>query len=337
MTNRSQHGLTLIELMVAMTIGLMLLAGTVSIFISNKRIFREQEELSRLQENARFAMEILIRDLRMAGYAGCSDTADTLENNVTNGDNDDVLYSFVNGVEGSEAGAAWEPSDGAIGVVTVAGTDAITVRFLEPTGLNLSGGMATTDAALTVTGATGFAAGDLVALSDCDSSDVMEVTAVASNAGVETLSHATGVSTAGSPGNADADLAKLYPAASELMRFVARRYYVGNGANGPALMVVDGYDAAQELIEGVESMQILYGQDTTADQIVDSYVAASAVADWSNVLAIRIALLMRTVEEGQHNELDTNSYSLLGTVVNPTDDRRRRKVFSATIQIRNRT
>jgi type IV pilus assembly protein PilW len=293
--------------------------------------------MSRLQENARFALEILIRDLRMAGYAGCSDSIASLENDITGAGDDDSILSFVNGLEGSEAAAAWKPSDGAIGVVAVAGTDAVTVRFLEPLSVNLGADMAAVDDPLTVNAVTGFVAGDLIAVSDCDSSDIMEATEVTVSGGVETIKHATGVSTAGSPGNADDSLSKLYGTTAELMRFVTRRYYIGNGANGPGLMMAQGYGAAQELIEGVESMQILYGEDTTADQVVDAFVNAASVANWDNVIAVRVALLLRTVEEGQHNEVDTDTYNLLGTTVNPTDDRRRRRTFSATIQIRNRT
>ena len=44
---------------------------------------------------------------------------------------------------------------------------------------------------------------------------------------------------------------------------------------------------------------------------------------------------MRTADEGQHNEIDTDTYDLLGTVFDPVDDRRRRRVFSTTVQIRN--
>ncbi len=334
---RHQHGLTLIELMVALTISLLLLTGTASLFISNKRIYREQEEMGRLQENARFAVEVLIRDLRMAGYVGCSDNMGAVENDIDGADDDDATVSFINGIEGSEAAAGWKPSDALIGVGAVAGTDAITVRFLQPTALNLGADMGTTSAALTVNSTTGLAAGDLFAVSDCDSSDIMEATEVTSSGGVETIKHVTGVSTAGSPGNADAVLSKLYGTNAELMRFVARRYFIGNGANGPGLMMAEGYGTAEELIEGVESMQILYGEDTTADQIIDSFVTAAAVTNWANVMCVRIALLLRTIEEGQHNDIDTKTYNLLGTTVNPVDDRRRRKVFSSTIQIRNRT
>ncbi|MDO9107004.1 MAG: PilW family protein [Methylovulum sp.] len=64
----AQSGLTLIELMIAMLLGVFLIGGVVQIFVSSKQTYRMQEGLSRLQENGRFAMDFISRDLRMAGY-----------------------------------------------------------------------------------------------------------------------------------------------------------------------------------------------------------------------------------------------------------------------------
>ena len=63
-----QHGFTLIELMIAMLIGVFLMTGVIQIFISAKQAYRLQENLSRLQENGRFAMDMITKDIRMAGY-----------------------------------------------------------------------------------------------------------------------------------------------------------------------------------------------------------------------------------------------------------------------------
>jgi len=63
-----QGGLTLIEIMVALLIGAFLLAGVIQIFIANKQTYRVQENLSRIQENGRFAVDYLSRYIRMAGY-----------------------------------------------------------------------------------------------------------------------------------------------------------------------------------------------------------------------------------------------------------------------------
>jgi type IV pilus assembly protein PilW len=68
---QQQIGLTLIEIMIALLIGLFIIAGTIQLFVNTKQTYRLQEALSRLQENGRFAMEFIGRDIRMAGYRAC--------------------------------------------------------------------------------------------------------------------------------------------------------------------------------------------------------------------------------------------------------------------------
>jgi type IV pilus assembly protein PilW len=66
-----QTGLSLIEIMIALLIGAFLLGGVLQIFIGSKQTSRMQGNLSRLQENGRFALDFIGRDIRMAGYWGC--------------------------------------------------------------------------------------------------------------------------------------------------------------------------------------------------------------------------------------------------------------------------
>ena len=66
--NHLQKGFTIVEIMVALTISLVLLAGVFQIYISSKESFRVQNELARLQENQRIAVEFLQRDIRQAGF-----------------------------------------------------------------------------------------------------------------------------------------------------------------------------------------------------------------------------------------------------------------------------
>jgi type IV pilus assembly protein PilW len=89
---RHQHGLTLVEIMVAVTISLLLLAGVMQVFLSNKVSHDLQSGMGRLQENARAAMDILSLNISMAGYATGTtaitaiNTANTLENSTANAD-----------------------------------------------------------------------------------------------------------------------------------------------------------------------------------------------------------------------------------------------------------
>ena len=98
--------------------------------------------------------------------------------------------------------------------------------------------------------------------------------------------------------------------------------------------------ATQELIEGIESMQIVYGEDTApTNGSADVYELPAAVTDWSRVVSIRIGLLARTPNEtGQ--DIDGKTYSLLGDAGTSDDydntaDKNQRRMFNSTIQVRN--
>jgi len=71
-TRGKSLGLSLVELMIAMTLGLIVMVAVGEVYLSSSRTYRSQEALSRLQESARYAMETLSYDIRMAGQVGCS-------------------------------------------------------------------------------------------------------------------------------------------------------------------------------------------------------------------------------------------------------------------------
>jgi len=98
---------------------------------------------------------------------------------------------------------------------------------------------------------------------------------------------------------------------------------LGNGSNTPGI-----------LIEGVENLQILYGEDTDNDDIANRYVSASNVTVWNAIKSVRIALLVSTVQN--INSKDTRQYSLLNSPpVGPFSDGRGRRVYTRTILLRN--
>ena len=88
-----QSGFSLIEIMIALSIGVFLLGGIVQIFSASQQTYRMQRNLARLQENGRFALDFLARDIRMAGYWGCLNGMSTdiagADNNAVAGDSID--------------------------------------------------------------------------------------------------------------------------------------------------------------------------------------------------------------------------------------------------------
>jgi type IV pilus assembly protein PilW len=340
------RGLTMIEIMVALAIGSFLILGATGLFISNKRVYEEQDAMGRLQENARFAVNALTGDLRMAGYLGCSDDPALVNNMLPDSADDDNLSNFNNIIEGSENSGVWLPtgSPDPVGI-----SDAITVRYLDPIPFDevaVNGTMAngSTTSNIPLACGTGcsshFMAQEAVAISDCASTDVFLVTAVNTN----DLGHTT------------AAFSKGYDPSAQISRYVANRYYIAFGSNGPSLFrrtynqdkedldadtdTTEFFIQDQELVEGVENMQVLYGVDNNNDLIADSFQTAANVTGaggWDNVVSVKFALLLRTVNEDNNYEVDTATYQLLDINFDPVDDRRRRRVYSATVQIRNRS
>ncbi|MDA0822198.1 MAG: PilW family protein [Proteobacteria bacterium] len=349
-----QGGFTIVELMVAATLGVLILAGAISMLSTNKRVYTEQDEMGRLQENARFALDLLVRDIRMAGYAGCADDAAEVVNHVNGYDDATDIHYFI-AVEGSENAANWLPGNSTDEVANmIPNSDGITVRYLAPTGIFVvSPYMTTASAAIHVTTDSGLEKGDIISITDCSSADIVVITSNPSDPPCSSESdltckssfnHNSGTVTGAEPGNWLKDLSKTYTGDAGILKFYAARYYVGNDANGsPVLRRMTGVDkdtgapVVSDLVEGVENLQVLYGEDTAgSDMIADTYVNAAGVTDWDNVVSVRIALLMRTVDE-YGPDVNDNTYDLLGETINPVDDRRRRRVFTATIQIRNRS
>ena len=99
----TMHGLSIIELMVAMTIGLIILAGVSTVFVNTKSGYVSQESTARLQETARFAAHFLMKDLRLSGFYGCIDDPTLVANGLTGSP---VGFNPSAPLEGNRAGTA---------------------------------------------------------------------------------------------------------------------------------------------------------------------------------------------------------------------------------------
>ncbi|MES1262920.1 MAG: prepilin-type N-terminal cleavage/methylation domain-containing protein, partial [Peristeroidobacter soli] len=129
MNLRKQKGFSLVELMVSITIGLILLAGVVSIFVSSRVTFSTNERTARLQENGRVALDLITHDLRSAGYQGCS--RGVPYNNLLINATTNQLWNYIVPVYGSEAdgAGAWAPALGfALSPTAVNDSDVIILR-----------------------------------------------------------------------------------------------------------------------------------------------------------------------------------------------------------------
>ncbi len=208
--SKSQKGLSLIELMIAIALGIFIAAAMISLFVNSKQSFRMNENMSRMQENARFAVSFISRDMRMADYHTC---------------------------------------------VTAPGLDDA-VSAVNNSGLNASD-------TFTI----------LWQSNACDAA-VVNVTTI---------------------------------------------YSIQTGSTGsPALFrSVDG--VSQELVEGIENLQVLFGEDTDDDNVPNYYVDAASITDMAQAISIRFTLVARTLE--------TNLTAGGGRIT---------RSFTSTITLRNR-
>ncbi|HTT09204.1 MAG TPA: PilW family protein [Gammaproteobacteria bacterium] len=349
---RHSAGLTLIEVMVSIVIALILMAVTVSIFVGNKRSYNEQEEMSRLQENARFALDMLTRDIRLAGYVGCSHDGTAVHNHTA------TAYDFVNVIEGwesSEAGGKWHPTTAAAPSAVTGGGDGITVRYLDTDMLNVNADMSgDLNAVVSVTAPTSSKvvnAGDVIGVSDCVSTDIFAVsgvTAPGAYPGTMLIQHTGG--SAVNDGVCSAAAGALCESYKDPFALVSRggyreyHYYIGDddcdnttadatGARNLCRAVGGG--AGAPLAEGIEHMEILYGEDTSGDKIADVYQQADAVTNWANVVSVQIGLVARTPQP-YGIDIDGKTYTVLNGTYGPMNDRYRRRVYTTTVQLRNR-
>jgi len=99
-----QAGFSLVEIMIALLIGLFLMGGILQIFSASQQTYRMQSNLARLQENGRFALDLLAHDLRMAGYWGCLIGTNT---DITGVDNNTGVITVDNGTDSIAIKAAF--------------------------------------------------------------------------------------------------------------------------------------------------------------------------------------------------------------------------------------
>lgn len=367
------RGFSLLEMMIAMLLGLIVVGAAGQYYLANKISFNSQMQNGYLQESGRFALEFMARDARMGGFSGCGSrsynrTPDTIRSYL----NSSVYpYDFALGVSGYEAtgtqpgqtfnlgatnpapGGSWAPtlpaSGGAansqIAARAIPGSDVLVVRSLSPNSLPLVPPYTSGSQIFVSQPPAGHSAelssGDIVMVTDCSQLQIFQATNVSTGGPSINIVGSQGGNF--SPGNAsninETGPITAFGAGSEVARVRSYAYFVGQGADGtPALYreTIEGQGAfTEELISQVETLQVLYGLDDSGNMIVDRFVAANAVPDWSDVVAVRLSILVRSPEEFIAGA-DNTTYPVAGTTINPVNDRRQRRVFESTVALRNR-
>ncbi|WP_260295702.1 PilW family protein [Sedimenticola hydrogenitrophicus] len=348
-----QHGIGLVEIMVALVLGLILMAGVGQVYVASKQSYRTAEAVSRVQESGRFAMIKIAEDLRMAGFMGCGAGGLNITNSLDQADAayNPVLHDFTVGVEGADGASA--------------GPDTISIKYATNYGLKVVQLMVQTSANIKVTPNDKVNPGDIVLVCDVAQGDIFQVTNATGGSGAnkDTTVHNAGTSVA--PGNYNPGacagsgatphcLSKAYGTNARIFGLSSIGYSVGagSGAGSPPALFRSENGFSQEIAEGVENLQVVYGVDTSAteDGAPDTYMTATAIAaaitggsatvNWTRVVSARVSLLMRTGETNLTQSAQVYTYDHDGDGVATSQtaaDKRIRRVYTATINLRNRS
>lgn len=314
--SRNQRGFTLVELMVALVLGLILTGAVLSAFIANRRVYAASESLGRVQENARAAFELMSRDAREAGGNACNSKVQpvsTLNNPVAY-----PFADFMGGLSGTDGTAGGMPRDT---VVFKSATDAgAQVDGDNPSNVNI----------LTLTSLPDVKEDDIVMVCDPERATIFQVTksnpSVHNDFKIQTSKNKV-------PGNAtncmlgdvngdgkDNDCQngaiKTYaygcqggeakgnsclngtaPAFFAKLRSISWYIAAGSKAGSSLYRRIDGLGVVNgdEVAEGVTGMELEYLVDN------DTYVTATkAQADstWTQVRAVRMTLSFEGEDTG---------------------------------------
>lgn len=344
-TKRSSSGFTIVEIMIALALGVLLSAALVQIFTSTHTLSAMETSLSRVQETGRFAMEAIAKDIRMAGYQGCADPNDLeliiIAKKFQGGE---FAADAIRGYEVSAGGTFTPTLDAASDLAknvqgkTRPGSDVIVLGYANETGITLADPTANS-ANITVSQIpTMLQQDDFALLSDCKSAHLFQIT---NNPNNTTVTHG------GNWNDPHNKLTPGYQTGAHLLTFERRAYYVADtgrksnsGATIYSLFVRDQRGNSQEILEGVEALQILYGQ-----QLLDGklrYLKANDVTNWNQVVSVRLGMLVQSFEQVA-DQNDTNTYHLPGASISHNStplahagDRSLRKAFTTTVKLRNR-
>lgn len=369
-SHHRMRGFSLVELMVAIAISLLLLMGVVALFVSSRASYETTERLSRIQENGRFALDQFATDVRSAGFQGCARSLtmgtrpqDYRISTVVSetGPNPDMRWNFVEPARGfNGTGTTFAPALTTTNISPVPSPtgDVLVLRIprREVKSIQLTARQVNPADPLTVgtINPMPLQAGDTAVISDCEARAFFQVTGY--NSGTGQIAHAvvaatapTGPADAHTPGNDAASLDHPFMAGSEILPIVTMVYYLAPSADQPPApqpvrmslwRKTGGVNQSDEIAEGIDRLEIQYGIDNSSprDGTADTYVTADSVTDWGSVLTLQVALLARA-PEASGTDLDNTTYVLFSTPnvvqAGPFNDRGQRKVFTATVAVRN--
>lgn len=312
MRYRLAAGFSLIEMMVAMAIGVVILLAVSEVFINNNRTRTEIEKTSRQIENGRYAMQLLESELANAGFFGeagsqpfsgsprrCARTEAQLR---------DAMGAPVYGQDNISSGNA------PLCVSSYKfGNDYVAIRR-------------SSTCAVGSAGCDGFKTSNFhIQVSACATSSPGQVLVKNSESTLTAMNRKCI--------NSNSERAPRY-------RFLSRLYYVNSSdtlsvaeLGVPASTAAASY-VVTPLVDGIERLHFQYGLDNDGDGEVDEYDATPSDDEWDDVVAVRIWLLARNLESTP-GYTDNRSYVLAGETAYTPADGFKRQLYTSTVRLNN--
>ena len=326
-----QRGLSLVELMISITIGLLILSSLTTLFVNQSRTRAELDKSNRMIDNGRYALELLSDNLKLAGFYGnytplgapTATPADPCDvATITDAAaNLDVLRHHVQGYNAATATATASPPAACVtaGLTSLkSGSDILVLRRASTA----------TVAAANATVAPNGSSTVYLQVSNC-STDTSGSYQIAIGSAAFTAFQ-----------NKDcATPASLRP-------FIVQVYFVSpdnNAGDGiPTLKRMEfnpatGAFVITPLVEGIEYLQIDYGLDANADGAADSYIATPALADWPNIVSVKINIIARNTEPTTgYDDPKIYTLGLAGSYTPSGDDRKyKRHAYTQVVRLVN--
>ncbi|MBD3648542.1 MAG: PilW family protein [Pseudomonadales bacterium] len=311
-----QKGLSLVETMIALTLGAIVTVGVVQLFVANSETYNLLQGQSRMQESARFALDFISRNVQLAGYKGCYSRNDDPHTTLETDNHVPYEYNIRQGLEAydGQAGGGWLPDVTAIPGTPidttdiVPKTDILTIRRSASNEVKLvEGTMSTSTEPAVLNGKFDdeFAVDDLALIHDCEKSTVFRITAVSYNNGSNqtTIGHDT--NDTDPIRNALEKLAEVntYDKNAYVSNIETNIFFIqpGTGKNNQgdaplSLWMQQGTAAPVELVEGVENLDVFFGEDTDNDGTPNVYARANEV-DMANVVTVEINIVVNSVDD----------------------------------------
>jgi Tfp pilus assembly protein PilW len=321
-----------VELMIALLLGVLLSSGIIAVYLESKRNFDAEEEMARIQENGRFAINLLKRELTLAGFYGGSFIVDDMTPPTSPAVSPDCAtdwaldaedpVEFINNFSGAALTQQGTTLNCLPTAVISSGTDVISIKR--------TAGEPTVKDGEWATGVTA-AKQEQWYLKKVDYGETTEWVYVD-----DTGNFPSADTTAGS---------KVDYWEFRTNVFFIRDYSQAASDGIPTLCVArlvgQGMDTTDCLVEGVEDMQIEFGIDTDGDSVPNVYKAAPTVDltatppvnEMDDLVTARVYLLMRSL--GEVRDYDNTNIYKLGSKSFNVDDSYLRRVFSTTVQTRN--